>query len=58
MARGGDRVRMPASTAGITQNWDDVRTKIRLKPEHVLVLAAIIVLIEILLQLYGPRLFG
>ncbi len=58
MARGGDRIRMPASTAGITQYWDDVKTRIEMKPEHVIVLAVIIIIVELLLQAYGSRIFG
>ncbi|RME31926.1 preprotein translocase subunit Sec61beta [Candidatus Woesearchaeota archaeon] len=58
MVRGGDRIRMPASTAGITQYWDDVKTKVEMKPEHVIVLAVIIIIIELLLQAYGSRIFG
>lgn len=57
MAR-GDKIRMPASTAGITQYWDDVKTKITMKPEYVIVLALIIIAIELLLQVYGPAFFG
>ena len=57
MAR-DDKIRMPASTAGITQYWDEVKTKIELKPEHVIVLAVVIVLLELFLQLYGKGFFG
>lgn len=56
MAR--DKVRMPASTAGITQYWDDVKTSISLKPEYVIVLAILIIILELLLQVYGGGLFG
>ncbi len=57
MAR-DDKIRMPASTAGITQYWDEVKTKIELKPQHVIVLAVIVVIAELLLQVYGHLLFG
>jgi preprotein translocase subunit Sec61beta len=57
MAR-DDRIRLPSSTAGITQYWDDVKTKVELKPVHVIALAVIIMLLEIFLQLYGASFFG
>ncbi len=57
MAR-DNKIRMPASTAGITQYWDEVKTKIEMKPEHVIVLAVIIIIIELLLQAYGTSFFG
>ncbi len=58
MPRGGDKVRMPSSTAGITQYWDEVKTKITLKPEYVVILAILIIILELLLQTYGMQLFG
>lgn len=58
MPRGGDKIRMPSSGAGITQYWDDVKTKIELKPEYVIVIAIVIIILELMLQLYGNRFFG
>ncbi len=49
---------MPASTAGITQYYDEVKTKVELKPEYVVGLAIVIIILEILLQAYGSRFFG
>lgn len=56
--RGGDRVRMPASTAGITTYWDEVKTKVELRPSHVVILAVVIIVIELLLQAFGTGIFG
>jgi|GEM_PF-1855856 len=58
MPRGGDKVRMPASTAGITQYYDEVKTKVELKPEYVVVLAILIIIIEIALHTFGTQFFG
>lgn len=49
---------MPASTAGITQYWDDVKTSISMKPEYVIVFAVLIIILELLLQVYGSGIFG
>ncbi len=57
MARDDGRIRLPSSTAGITQYWDEVKTKVELKPQHVLVLAVLVILLEIVLQLYGTSFF-
>jgi preprotein translocase subunit Sec61beta len=57
MAR-DDRIRLPSSTAGITQYWDEVKTKVELKPAHVIALAIIVILLEIFLQVYGASFFG
>lgn len=58
MSRQDNRIRLPASTAGITQYWDDVKTKIEFKPEHIVILAIIIIAIEMFLQVYGNAIFG
>jgi len=57
MAR-DEKMRMPASTAGITQYWDDVKTRVELRPEYVIVIAILIIALELLLQAYGKGLFG
>jgi preprotein translocase subunit Sec61beta len=56
--RGGDKVRMPSSTAGITTYWDEVKTRVELKPAHVIALAVLIIILEIFLQLYGASFFS
>ena len=58
MPRGDDKIRMPSSTAGITQYYDEVKTKVEMRPEWVIALAIIVIIIEILLQIYGNSLFG
>lgn len=52
------KVRMPATTAGITQYFDDYKSKFELQPGHVIILAVIISIIVILLQVYGGRLLA
>jgi preprotein translocase subunit Sec61beta len=49
---------MPASTAGITQYWDEVKTKVELKPEYVVAIAILIIILEIFLNTYGTSFFG
>ena len=48
-----DKIRMPASTAGITRYFDEFRSKIRFKPGHIIVLCVIVMIIVILLHKYG-----
>jgi len=56
MAR--DKIRMPSSTAGITQYFDDYKSKIRFKPGHIIILIILIIIIMIILQSYGSSLLG
>ena len=58
MPRGDSKNRMPSSTAGITQYYDEVKTKVELRPEWVVALAILIIIIETVLQLYGNSFFG
>jgi preprotein translocase subunit Sec61beta len=56
MAR--DKISMPSSTAGITRYFDDYRSKIELKPGHVIIIVCVVILIEILLHALGKNWFG
>lgn len=53
MAR-DDKISMPTSGAGITRYFDDYKSKIELKPAHVIILAVLIIIIEILLKFLRP----
>ncbi len=44
-----NRVRMPSSGAGITQYFDDYKSSIEFKPEHVVIFAVVVIIIELLL---------
>lgn len=52
------KIMMPATTAGITRYFDDYRSTLTFQPGHVLILAAVIVMIILLLQTYGGVLLG
>jgi len=53
-----ERVSMPASTAGITRFFDDYRSKIEIKPGHVVVISLLVVVVIILLNAYLGPVFG
>ena len=44
-----DRIRMPSSGAGITQYFDDYKSSIEFKPEHVVIFAVVVIILELLL---------
>ncbi|MBR9702478.1 preprotein translocase subunit Sec61beta [Candidatus Woesearchaeota archaeon] len=44
-----NQVRMPSSGAGITQFFDDYKSKIEFQPIHVVILVGIVILIELVL---------
>lgn len=53
-----DRVTMPTSTAGITRYFDDYKSKVEIKPGHVIVMIIVIIVVEILLHAFGGALVG
>jgi preprotein translocase subunit Sec61beta len=53
-----DKIQMPSSTAGLTRYFDDYKSKIEIKPGHVILLAIIVSAIVIVLHLYGGSLVG
>ena len=46
-----DKIRMPTSHAGITQYFDDYKSKIEIKAEHVIVICVIVIIFELLLRI-------
>ena len=53
-----DRMQMPSSGAGLTRYFDDYKSKIELKPEHVIVLIILVIIVEIILNWQGAAWFG
>jgi preprotein translocase subunit Sec61beta len=53
-----NKISLPSSGAGITRYFDDFKSKIALKPQVVIVLIALVVLLEIILHMYGNSMFG
>jgi preprotein translocase subunit Sec61beta len=53
-----DNIQMPSSGAGLTRFFDDYKSKIEIKPGHVILLAVIVSAIVIILHLYGGSLVG
>jgi len=53
-----DSTRMPMSTAGITQYFDEYRSKIEFSPGHIIVFSVIVILIIVALHIWGSSLLG
>jgi len=46
-----DRIAMPSSGAGITRYFDEYKSKIEFKPQYIIVLVILVILIEVFLHL-------
>lgn len=46
-----DQIQMPSSGAGITRYFDDYKSKLEIKPAHVIILAVLVILIVVFLHM-------
>ena len=53
-----DRISMPSSQGGLIRYFEDYKSKVSLKPGHVIVLVIVVMIIIILLHTYGKSLLG
>ncbi|HIH32568.1 TPA: preprotein translocase subunit Sec61beta [Candidatus Woesearchaeota archaeon] len=53
-----DKISMPSSMAGLTRYFDDYKSKIELKPQTVIVLIVLVIIVEIVLNWQGYGWFG
>jgi preprotein translocase subunit Sec61beta len=53
-----DRINLPQGTGGLMRYFDEYKSKIQLKPGHIIVLIIVIIILEIILHLYGNSWFG
>lgn len=48
-----EKTQMPQSTAGLVRYYEQTKEGIKIKPEHVLIVCAALILIEIMLKFIG-----
>ncbi|MBN1157386.1 preprotein translocase subunit Sec61beta [Candidatus Woesearchaeota archaeon] len=53
-----NKIQMPSGMGGIVRYFDDYKSKIEIKPGHVLVLIVLIIIIMLFLNTYGRTWFG
>ena len=53
-----DKISLPSSGGGLVRYFDEFKSKIALKPEVVMILIGLVVILEIILHIYGNSLFG
>ncbi len=47
------RIQLPSTQGGLVRYFDEYKSKIRLKPTHVIILVVAVILLEILLHSFG-----
>ncbi len=53
-----NKVSMPSGMGGLIRYFDEYKSKIQLKPGHIIVIVIIVILIEILLHWQGYAMLG
>ncbi len=51
MANGGETMRMPSGAGGLVRYFDEYKSKIQLKPEHVVLLIILVIVFEIVIRI-------
>ena len=49
----GDKISMPSGIGGLTRYFDEYKSKLQLKPGHVVVLCIVVIIIMLVLHAYG-----
>jgi len=57
MAR-NNKINMPSGMGGLVRYYDDVKSKLEIKPMHVIILIIIVILVELFLHWQGASIFG
>ena len=52
------KVSMPASYGGLLRYFEDYKSKIVIKPTHVIVLTIAVIVVVMILHLIGPSILG
>lgn len=53
-----DKITMPSSQGGLMRYFDDYKSKVTLKPGHVIVIVVVVMVIILILHAYGGKLLG
>jgi preprotein translocase subunit Sec61beta len=51
-------IRLPASSGGLMRYFEDVKSKITIRPDQVIVLTLIVIVFVVLLHLFGKQWLG
>ena len=53
-----NKIRMPSGMGGLVRYFDEYKSKLEIKPAHVVALIILVILIEIFLYLQGNAILG
>jgi preprotein translocase subunit Sec61beta len=53
-----DRMYLPQSGGGIIRYFDEYKSKLEFRPQHIILMIIVVVVLEIILHAYGYSLLG
>ena len=53
-----DKIHMPSGIGGLVRYFDEYKSRITLKPGHIVVLCVVVIIIMLLLHAYGNAILG
>ncbi|MBW2976471.1 preprotein translocase subunit Sec61beta [Candidatus Woesearchaeota archaeon] len=53
-----DKISMPSGIGGLMRYFDEYKSRIKIKPEHIIIMCVVVMVIMIFLYTYGNRLLG
>ncbi|MBN2421295.1 preprotein translocase subunit Sec61beta [Candidatus Woesearchaeota archaeon] len=53
-----DKISLPSSGGGLVRYSDEAKSKFMIKPQHIIAIIALVVVLEWLLHVYGNSIFG
>jgi preprotein translocase subunit Sec61beta len=53
-----DRISMPSGMGGLMRYFDEYKSKIRIKPGHIIIMCVVVIVIMVFLYTYGNRILG
>lgn len=53
-----DKISMPSGMGGLMRYFDEYKSKIRIKPGHIIIMVIVVIMIMVFLYTYGNKILG
>jgi len=53
-----NKISLPSSGGGLVRYSDEAKSNFMMKPQHIILIIALVVIFELLLHIYGNSIFG
>lgn len=53
-----EKISMPSGMGGLMRYFDEYKSRIRIKPGHIIIMCVVVIVIMVFLYTYGNRILG